>query len=231
MGTRGRARRRGSSAQLREAVDVEREPPAVDRDDEAEADAHLRGGHRHHREREDLAGAVVRVAREGDQGEVRSVQHDLEREQDDDRVAADQHAERADREQERGDADVPGDVRAHHPRLASSCWERRVCEPRMTPPTAAISRTTDVISNASRWFVRNSRPIHAGEPKVALIGSVVSSRLPALRPSTTMTSRKIAPAASTAPTVCHRGPPSHGVSWRGPTYAMTNRNITMTAPA
>ena len=46
-----------------------------------------------------------------------------------------------------------------------------------------------------------------------------------------MISRKIAAAASTAASVCQRGPLSHGGSVRGPTYAITNRNITITAPA
>src|SRR6476469_10786297 len=50
-----------SSAELRQAVDVEGEAATVDRDDEPEPDAHLRGGDRHHREREDLPGSVVRV--------------------------------------------------------------------------------------------------------------------------------------------------------------------------
>ena len=30
---------------------------------------------------------------------------------------------------------------------------------------------------------------------------------------------------------CQPGPPAHGDSCRGPTYAMTNRNMTITAPA
>ena len=41
--------------------------------------------------------------------------------------------------------EVPGDARAVHQTVALF-----VCEPRITPPTAATSRTIDVISNASR---------------------------------------------------------------------------------
>ena len=73
-------------------------------------------------------------------------------------------------------AEVPGDVRALHappgsPGLArrwpsSSSPQRRACAPRTTPPTAAISSTTEVISKASRWSVRNRRPISAGLPKL-----------------------------------------------------------------
>ena len=46
-----------------------------------------------------------------------------------------------------------------------------------------------------------------------------------------MISTKIEPAATTAPIACQLGPPAHGVSMRGPMYAMTKRNITITAPA
>ena len=87
------------------------------RDDQAEPDDDLGRGDGHHGEREDLAVAAAVVAREGDQGEVRAVQHDLEREQDDQRATPQQHAERAGREEERGDRQVPPDVRALHARL------------------------------------------------------------------------------------------------------------------
>jgi hypothetical protein len=41
--------------------------------------------------------------------------------------------------------------------------------PRITPPTAATSRTIEVISKASRWSVRNSSPISPGLPNERLI--------------------------------------------------------------
>ena len=158
----------------------------------------LGGGDSHHGEREDLAVAVADVARERDQGEVRPVQHDLEREQDDQDVAPDQHAERARPEEERGDPEVPGDAGSAIASTSSRsdsdsdsarcmCAEavavaRRVCAPRMTPPTAATSSTIDVISKASRWSVRKSRPIQAGEPKCAPTLESCPSEPPALRP-------------------------------------------------
>ena len=40
----------------------------------------------------------------------------------------------------------------------------RAWDPSTTPPTAATSSTIEVTSNASRWSVRNNRPIDAGEP-------------------------------------------------------------------
>src|SRR3712207_6913296 len=43
------------------------------------------------------------LPREGDEGEVRAVQHDLEREQHDQRAPPDEHAERADAEERRSE--------------------------------------------------------------------------------------------------------------------------------
>src|SRR5205085_982615 len=129
--------------------------------------------------------------------EVRPVEHDLEREQDDQRAPAQQDPERADGEQDRRERDVPGDVGALHSGSTSgspgsSCREWL---PRMTPPTAAIRSATDVISNASRWLVRNSRPICAGLPRsVPLIDASCDRRPPALSPITTMISTRIAAA-------------------------------------
>jgi hypothetical protein len=56
-------------------------------DDEPESDGDLGRRDRHHCEREDLSVEVPLLARERHEGEVCSVQHDLEREQDDQRTA------------------------------------------------------------------------------------------------------------------------------------------------
>src|SRR3954463_13118253 len=98
------------------------------------------------------------MAREGDQREVCSVQHDLEREEDDQRIAPEQHTERADAEQEAGDAEVPGDVRTVH-RGSTPCSDRRECEPRMTPPMGGTGRTREVIGKGSRGWVGKGRPM------------------------------------------------------------------------
>src|SRR5206468_307482 len=121
------------------------------RDDQAEADDDLGRRDRHHGEREDLAVGVPERAREADQREVRPVQHDLEREQDDQRAAAEQDAERADPEQDRRHGEVPRDIRSLHSGASSGSpgWSWREWPPRITPPTAATSRTIEVISNAS----------------------------------------------------------------------------------
>ena len=152
-----------------EGVDVERQLAPAHRDDQPEADDDLGGGDGHHGEREDLAVDAAVQARERDQGEVRGVEHDLEREQHDQRAAPQEHARRADREEDRGDDEVPGDVRAvtSAPGHRAPC-SARVCVPRTTPPTAATSSTIEVISNASRWSVRKMRPISAGQPNESL---------------------------------------------------------------
>src|SRR5439155_26327090 len=147
-----------SSAERAEAVDVQRNALAVQRNDQAKPDDNLGGCDGHHGQREYLPVAVVQVASEGDEGEVSSVEHDLEREQDDERVAADQHAERAHAEQEAGDGQIPRSARSHHSDGTSSAVVRE-CAPRMTPPIAATSSTIEVISKASRWSVRKRRPM------------------------------------------------------------------------
>src|SRR5205085_6648531 len=132
--------------------------------------------------------AVAEVPCERDQGEVAAVQHDLERKQHDQRIASQQDAERPGGEQEGRDTEVPRDLRAHqrdHSDGTSSGASRRECAPRMTPPTAATSSTIDVISNASRWSVRNSRPICAGLPKAAPTCSECASCPLAFSPTTT----------------------------------------------
>ena len=130
----------------------------------------LGGGDGHDGEREDLAVEVAELAGERDQGEVRRVQHDLEREQDDQRAPPQHHSERSDPEQERRDDQVPADIRPVHQARSSPCRLRLSSSgvvPSTTPPTAATSSTIEVISNASRWSVRKSSPISAGLPKVS----------------------------------------------------------------
>src|SRR5512132_251286 len=215
---------RRSSTQRRQLVDVELEPAPVDGDDQPEPDDDLGGRDGHHREREDLPVEVGVVAREGDQRQVRAVEHDLDREQNDQRAPPEHHAERADREQERGDGEVPGEVRAHHSARVPPCnavlledfgWSSWAWLPRTTPPTAAASSTIDVISNASRWSLKNTRPISLGLPNAAPMSGASASRPLALSPTTTTISTISAPAAATAPSACQLGPPAQGASaWR-----------------
>src|SRR5215211_1689135 len=207
-----------SAPEGREPVDVELEVPAVEGDDETEPDDDLRGRDRHHRDGEDLSVAVAEPSGERDEGEVRAVEHDLEREQDDQRIAPQEHAERTRGEEKARHGQVQRDLGTHHrPSDASSSGARRLWPPSTTPPTAATSSTIDVTSNASRWSVRNSRPISAGEPKAASMSASSRRRPLAPSPIAMITSTRIAPPASTPPTNCQLGPPVHTVSARCPT--------------
>ena len=79
--------------------------------------------------------------------------------------------------------------------------------------------------------MRKSVPISAGVPKLAPMSGASARRPLALSPITITISTISAPAAATAPSACQLGPPAHGASaWR-PRYAITNRNMTITAPA
>ena len=65
-----------------------------------QADRRFGGGDGHDEERDDLAVHGPEVAADGDERQVDRVQHDLDRQQHRDQVAAQEHAGGADREQE-----------------------------------------------------------------------------------------------------------------------------------
>src|SRR5581483_4692602 len=141
------------------------------------------------------------------------VEHDLEREQHDQRAPPQHHADGADPEQDARHGEVPGDVRPDHSTLEPVFSTVRI--PSTTPPTAATSSTTEVISKASRWSVRNRRPISAGLPKASEIaGARPSERL--FQSSATTTSASSATPATTAEACSQRGPPAQGASARPP---------------
>ena len=60
------------------------------RDDDRQADRRLGGSHGHHKKHDDLAVGRSQRASEGDEGQVDGVQHDLDRQQNRDQVAADE---------------------------------------------------------------------------------------------------------------------------------------------
>src|SRR5262245_58478044 len=84
-----------SPFERREGVGVERLPVPEERDDERQADGRLGRRHGHHEEDDDLAVDVAGKAAEGDERQVHGVQHDLDREQDRDQVAAHEDAGRS----------------------------------------------------------------------------------------------------------------------------------------
>src|SRR5450759_102485 len=99
-----------SSLQLAELVDVLDIAHVEDVDQDRETDHRLSRRDRHRHEREQLSLDVLELSRENDQREVDRVEHQLDADEDDQRVAADQHACRADREEDRAEDQEPGGV-------------------------------------------------------------------------------------------------------------------------
>src|SRR5450759_512368 len=108
-----------SPAKLVELVDVDRQLPPVDGDDQPQPDRHLAGRHHHHDQSKDLAVGAAPHAREGDQREIGGIEHQLEAEQDDQWVGPREHAGGADAEDQRRDDQVPAD-RHYQPASAGS---------------------------------------------------------------------------------------------------------------
>ena len=82
-------------------VDAGRAPRPEDRHDDGEADHDLGRGDDHDEERHDLAVQRAVDPAEGDQCQVRGVEHQLDAHEQHDRVAPDQHPDGADGEQDR----------------------------------------------------------------------------------------------------------------------------------
>src|SRR5579859_2175028 len=112
---------------LEQAGVVDRRGPAgtEDRHEDGQPHHHLGGGHDHDEEGDDLPVQVGVQPGEGHEREVDRVQHELHAHEDDQGVAAHQHADRADDEQ---DHSKRYEVRGAHGRASSgsvpavSCW-------------------------------------------------------------------------------------------------------------
>src|SRR4051812_19621776 len=89
-----------------EHLGVERFVMPEQRDHDRQANGRLSGGDSHYEEHDDLPVGGAEPAAEGDERQVHRVQHDLDRQQDRDHVAAQEHAGGADREQDRGEHEV-----------------------------------------------------------------------------------------------------------------------------
>src|SRR5687768_6308151 len=101
----------GSSAHRARFVDVDDRTGAVGREHDREPDGDLGGRDDEDEGHEDAAALVDGpvAAREGDKGEVRGVQHELDAHEDDDGVAPHEHAGAPDEEERRGYRDVRAD--------------------------------------------------------------------------------------------------------------------------
>src|SRR5437763_2473733 len=94
-------------------VDACRAPRPEDGHDDGQPDDDLGRGHHHDEERHDLPVQAAVDAAERDEREVRRVQHQLDAHEQHDRVAPDQHTDRADGEQHTGQDDVVVRVHGH----------------------------------------------------------------------------------------------------------------------
>src|SRR6478736_2347582 len=108
-GRSGISANKRSPFERRERFGIERFAMAEEPDHERQADRGFSRRDGHHEERDDLAVDRALLPPEGDKGEVDGVQHDFNRHQQRDQVAAQEHAGRADREQQPGQHQVVAD--------------------------------------------------------------------------------------------------------------------------
>src|SRR5688572_23156520 len=110
---------------------------AEDADDDRQPDRRFSRGNGHDEDHEHLPGDAVEPGQR-DEGEIHGVEHELDAHENDDRVAACEHADHADDEQNRGEKQ----------RFLDHVTLRLA---RTTAPTMAARSSTLVISNASRY--------------------------------------------------------------------------------
>src|SRR5712692_1977624 len=166
-----------SSLHLMDLVDVDLWPVAIRREDDPEADGDLGRGDDEHEDDEDAAALVDRAgfAGEGDEREVRRVQHELDAHEDDDGIAPDEHARAPDEEEHRGHGDVGPQGDGHRRRrIAASSGSSRLV--RTIAPTIAASRSTDAISNGNAKSVKTLVASAVRSPPPGRGGGLVKDR-------------------------------------------------------
>src|SRR6185312_2077197 len=138
-----------SPLQAREGVGGQRLAMTEHADEDREADRGFGGGDGHDEEHDDLpVGGAERPA-ERDEAQVHRVQHDLDRQKDRDEVAADEHAGRADGEQNRREHEVVVQCRHHGVGGAGAPPRRVSLFARTTAPTIATMIRSEVTSNGN----------------------------------------------------------------------------------
>src|SRR5947208_4885393 len=241
---------RSSPSQQVGVVDVGAAASAEQRDDDGEAHHDLGGRHHHREERQDLAVQVPDLPAERDQRQVHRVQLELHRHEDHERVAAQQHAGRADREQHAREHQEVGDRRSHATVSGTPAGARSVspgpipggpggevsmaCRVITIAATAATISSTDVTSNGKKNELKGTfakawtlPPLFATWSKFG--AAFVATPTPRRTASTISAT---SPAASTS--AAGRSPLrcSTRDSCRStPSSMITNRNSTMIAPA
>src|SRR3954451_24476897 len=121
-----------------------------ERDDQREADRRFGGGDGHDEKGDDLPVDRPAIPPDGDERDVHRVEHDLDREQDRDQVAAQEHAGGANRKEHPGQDQVF--VERRH-----QCSLRAMT----TAPTIDTRIRTDVTSKANEWVVTSAVPMCA----------------------------------------------------------------------
>src|SRR5688572_27075414 len=150
-GSSGISASTGSPLEARKGFGVERLAMAEQGDHERQADRRLGGGDGHDEEGDDLPVDLAELAAERDERQVDGVQHDLDRHQQRDDVAAQEHARRADGEQQAREHQVMANGHRYSSLLRAST----------TAPTIAAMIRMDVTSNANMYLVKSTRPSSA----------------------------------------------------------------------
>src|SRR5713226_2706926 len=162
---------RGSPFERSRVVHVHASPLSVERHDDRQADDHLRGGDDHREEGEHLPRQVAVLTREGDEREVRRIQLELDRHEDDQRVLPGEDPDRADREEHGRDQQEEGD-RCPHVVTASAgssssggssgagasivASSPNLLRPCNIAPIAATINRMDVISNGRKYWLKST---------------------------------------------------------------------------
>src|SRR2546430_5929152 len=166
-----------SSLHLVDLVHVHHRPVAICRQDDPKPNGDLGRRDDEDEDDEDAPALVDRAVlpREGDESEVRGVEHELDAHEDHDRVAADQQPRAPDEEERRRHDDVCAERNGHgrRRRAASSGSSRLVST---IAPTIAARRSTDAISNGKAKSVNT------------LVASAMRSPPPGDRKSTRLNS-------------------------------------------
>src|SRR5688500_11119901 len=91
-GKRGISDSTRSPLQRRKGFRIKRLAVTEESNHQREADSGFRGGNRHHKERDDLPIDSAELPAKGDKREICRIQHDLDRQQQGDQVAAKEYA-------------------------------------------------------------------------------------------------------------------------------------------
>src|SRR6266850_6310705 len=139
----------GSKLHRHQVLHVGRLALALERYNERQANGHLGRCHCDDEKDKDLPVQIVIEPREGDQRQVRRIQHQLERHVDDKQIAPHDDPQQANTEQNDADYQIvfESDVRHFRSFLLSK-----------TTPTMATSSSTETISNGSKYCVNSSLP-------------------------------------------------------------------------